>query len=251
MVTGLWPEHHGVVANTMWDSEIGYTFEHRQPAGRPGPPLVGRRADLGGRRASGPPRGRVLLARNRDARSTACARPGGGAYDPTVPQSRTGCASCWPGSAAGGFRARRWCYSTSATWTARDTTFGPDAPADQIRRSRRVDSAIGGWRMGSTASGLTDMVDLVVVSDHGMAPVEGADDLPGRLPRPVAGGGDRLVPVAALAPRGGTDAQAIYAVCTAGIRGSRCTAERTFPSAITTARIPVSRRSSRWPMTDG
>src|SRR5688572_1663864 len=27
MVTGLWPERHGVVANTMWDSAIGYKFE--------------------------------------------------------------------------------------------------------------------------------------------------------------------------------------------------------------------------------
>ena len=30
IATGLWPAHHGIVSNTMWDSAIGYRFEFQK-----------------------------------------------------------------------------------------------------------------------------------------------------------------------------------------------------------------------------
>jgi predicted AlkP superfamily pyrophosphatase or phosphodiesterase len=45
--------------------------------------------------------------------------------------------------------------------------FGPDAPQEDSAIAR-VDSAIGRLQDGLSASGLTDLVDILVVSDHGM-----------------------------------------------------------------------------------
>jgi len=49
--------------------------------------------------------------------------------------------------------------------------FGPDAPQTDSAIAR-VDSAIGRLEDGLAAGGLTGVVDLMVVSDHGMAPVD-------------------------------------------------------------------------------
>ena len=87
IVTGLYPAHHGIVGNSIRDPSIGYPFSIRDTAGRPGPALVGRRADLGDHPASRPSAAAIFLARHRG--------PDQGVtptyyqlFDPSVPNAR-------------------------------------------------------------------------------------------------------------------------------------------------------------------
>ena len=63
VVTGLYPAHHGIVANNIFDPESGLKFglSDREAVGDVA--LVGRRADLGDRAASGRTRRHAVLAR--------------------------------------------------------------------------------------------------------------------------------------------------------------------------------------------
>jgi len=167
MVTGLYPDHHGIVHNTMRDAELG-RFN-----------LGNREAVSDGRWWGGEP---VWVTAER-------------AGLPTATLS-------WPGSEAAiqGVRPTRWHVFDGERpiprrvemvldWLSEsDTTrphlatlyfehpdsaghqHGPHSP--EVRAAmREVDAAIGALVDGLHARGLLDRVNLVIVSDHGMAEV--------------------------------------------------------------------------------
>ncbi len=166
IVTGLYPEHHGVVANSMRDPALG-SF------------------------------------RMSDSIAVRDARWWGGEpiWVTAERQGKRAAAFFWPGSEApiGGIRATRWMrfddtfpnaarIDSVLTWASLPeetapviTTLyysdvdhaghdaGPDAAATDSA-IMRVDSMIGRLVDGLAARALTDRVNILVVSDHGMAP---------------------------------------------------------------------------------
>jgi predicted AlkP superfamily pyrophosphatase or phosphodiesterase len=165
LVTGLYPEHHGIVANTMEDPAIGDRFA-----------LSNRVAVGDARWWGGEP---IWVTAERQGQRTA--------------------AVFWPGSEAsiGGVRPTWWApYDGSVPYAARVADVlerlgaspdsaaefatlylegvdeaghrhGPGAP-ETGRAIARVDSAVGSLWSGLVARGLRDRVNLVIVSDHGM-----------------------------------------------------------------------------------
>lgn len=163
LVTGLYPEHHGIISNTMWDDAIGKTFS------------------LGARDVMVDPRwwgGEPL-------------------WVTAVKAGRTSASYFWPGSdlAIGGVlptyyhvydgevsnadRVRGvldWLSLPDAplfvTMYLSDVDnagheFGPDAPQTDSAIAR-VDSMVGALVAGLATRGLSDKVNVVVVADHGM-----------------------------------------------------------------------------------
>lgn len=167
IVTGLVPDHHGIVANNIWDPERQQSFG-----------LSNREAVGDARWWGGEP---VWVAAERAGLRTA----------PLF----------WPGSEApiGGVRPTHWLpYDGSMTareridWLleridrpppdgvvfatlyfddvdAAGHRYGPDAAATDSAIAR-VDGWIGLLLEGLAVRGLRDRVDLLVVSDHGMSP---------------------------------------------------------------------------------
>jgi predicted AlkP superfamily pyrophosphatase or phosphodiesterase len=167
LVTGLRPDRHGIVHNTMWDESLGgFALSKREAVGNGawwhGEPLwVG--AEKAGLRTA---------------------------------------TMFWPGSEAAihGIRPQRWhAYDATVTSAARvDTVLGwlsePEATRprlatlyfDRLDKAahehgpespearealRDIDAQLGRLRDGLVARGLIDTLNVVVVSDHGMAPV--------------------------------------------------------------------------------
>ena len=164
IVTGLYPEHHGIISNTMLDSTLGTfrisdTSAVRNPAWWGGEPIW-------------------VTAENQGLHT--------GAF-------------FWPGSEAGqrGVRPTRWLpfndrfpnaarVDSVLAWLTLPNgqslsmitlyysdvdhaghTYGPDTPQVDSAISR-VDSMIGRLMDGIAARGIGNRVDLIVVSDHGM-----------------------------------------------------------------------------------
>ena len=207
IATGLWPEHHGIVGNWMWDSAIGYMFR-----------MTDRRSVTDPRWWSGEP-----------------------IWVTAEQQGRRAAAFMWPGTEAaiGNVQPTWWRpYAAEVAETTRMNTIfgwltlppdsapsivltyfggvdraghdsGPDSPQVDLAIAR-VDSAVGALVEGLAARRRRD-VNLVIVSDHGMAAL----------------GPDRVIylddyldlarvrmidwsPVAAIAPGDGVDAETIY-----------------------------------------
>jgi predicted AlkP superfamily pyrophosphatase or phosphodiesterase len=168
IVTGLYPGHHGVIGNAMADPGIA---------------------------------GRFTLA-NREQVGNAAWWGGEPLWVTVIRQGRPAAALFWPGSEApiGGVRPSEWTpYDGSMPndqrvdrlleWLERPIDrrpallltyfsdaddaghrFGPDS-AELIDALLRVDRAIGRLMAGLDARGLTGRVNVVLVSDHGMATV--------------------------------------------------------------------------------
>lgn len=169
LVTGLRPDHHGIVHNTMRDAELGRFW------------LSNRDAVGDGRWWGGEP---VWVGAEKAGLSTATLS--------------------WPGSEAAvhGVRPTRWMLfdaerpiadrvETMVTWlTAPAATrprlatlyfehvdgagheHGPDS--EQVRQALRdVDAGIGELLARLQRAGVLDTTDVIVVSDHGMAEVPG------------------------------------------------------------------------------
>jgi predicted AlkP superfamily pyrophosphatase or phosphodiesterase len=172
MATGLYPDHHGIVSNTMVDSALG-RFALRDRAAVRNPRWWG----------------------------------GEPIWVTAVRQGKRAATFFWPGSdvAIGGVRPT-WYKVFDASvpnavrvmqvldWLSLPTSrapslitayfgdvddagheFGPNSPQTDAAIAR-VDSAVGAIMDGVRQRGLDERVNLVVVSDHGMAEVE-----PGRL----------------------------------------------------------------------
>ncbi len=169
LVTGLYPEHHGIIANSMWDPEWQAAFslsarnEVRNPRWWEGEPL--------------------WVTAERQGRRTA--------------------AFFWPGSEApiGGVRPSRWkVFDSSIPGAARVSEtlawldlpaserpsfiasyfedvdnaghdYGPESP-ETGKAVVAVDGYLGQLLAGLEARGLEDRVTVVVTSDHGMTAMD-------------------------------------------------------------------------------
>ncbi len=174
LVTGLHPEHHGIVANTMRDPEM--TDADGEPA--------------------------EFSLSNRDAVTDDRWWWGEPIWVTAETQGQTAATAFWPGSEAEiqGVRPTYWLeYDGDLAYSARvqqaldwlslpagerpalvtlyfegvDTAghrFGPES-AETAEAIEAVDAALGELVDGLRARGLAETTDVVVVSDHGMAAV--------------------------------------------------------------------------------
>ena len=168
LVTGLHPEHHGIVANTMVDPSIGRTFTisdtlvARDPRWWGGEPLWNTAERQGVRTAAFYWPGSDYEIGGR--RPTEY-RP----YDGRVPNAaRVRQVLDW--LARPPATAPRFITLYFSTTDDAGHTFGPDAP--QVDSAiARVDSLIGVLDDGIAALGAGARVNLVVVADHGMTAI--------------------------------------------------------------------------------
>ncbi len=162
MVTGLYPERHGIVANTMWDDVIGLTFSsatRADPRWWGGEPLWVAAVKQGKRSACFFwPGSEVQIAGTHASyyRTYETAQP----HAARVQQMLDWLAL--PGDSAPVFAAMYFGNADGAGHRV-----GPDGPAVDTAIAR-VDSAVGALVAGLAARGLADRVNLIVVADHGM-----------------------------------------------------------------------------------
>ena len=169
IVTGLYPAHHGIVGNSMRDPAIerpfslGDSLAVRDPRWWGGEPIWAT-AERQGRRTAAffwPGTEAPIAGRH----PTWYRR-----FDPTVPNlARVDQALTWLRLPADSAPALVLLYFGDVDQAGH--AHGPESP--QVDSAiARVDTAIGRLEDGLAASGLADSVDLLIVSDHGMAPVE-------------------------------------------------------------------------------
>ncbi|HEV8695901.1 MAG TPA: ectonucleotide pyrophosphatase/phosphodiesterase [Lysobacter sp.] len=167
LVTGLRPDHHGIVHNTMSDPNLGTfkvtsnaaTSESRLWGGEP--IWVG--AEKAGRRTATMfwPGSEVAIAGVRPTRWLP--------FDDKKPMNeRVDTVLGWLSEPVATRPRLATLYFDALDNTSHD--FGPDAPQTQATL-REVDAAIGRLLDGLSSRDLDDRVNLVVVSDHGMAAV--------------------------------------------------------------------------------
>jgi predicted AlkP superfamily pyrophosphatase or phosphodiesterase len=207
LVTGLYPAHHGIVANTFRD------------------PAMPERFTMGGATAKDPAwwRGEPIwvTAINQGRRAAAMFWPGTEApiagvrptfwrpYDKAVPSlRRVEQVLEWLSRPEGERPALVAMYFDEVDTAAHD--FGIDAP-ELTSATAHLDAALGQLIAGLARSGLADRTTVVVVSDHGMTQL--SDDRVILLDDYIDVGSVNLVEAdgfLALAPKSG-DANAVYA----------------------------------------
>lgn len=167
LVTGLRPDHHGVVHNSMRDAALG---EFRNSDGK----AVGESRWWGGEPV-------WVTAEKAGLRTATLFWPGSEApiggtrptdwmtYDDTMPMPRrVDIVLEWLSRPVSQRPRLVTLYFGALDHTAHD--FGPDSPETSATLAD-IDRAIGRLVHGLSAQGLRDRVNIVVVSDHGMAPV--------------------------------------------------------------------------------
>ncbi len=165
IVTGLYPAHHGIVSNNMWDDAIGERFTMSAPTSKDtrwwgGEPLWATAVKQGQRAASMFwPGSEVEIG---GVRPTAW-KP----FDDNFPdESRVKQVLDWLALP----EAQRPSFITlyfSDVDTAGHTS-GPEGRG-ALEAATRIDTLLGTLVAGIEASGLTDRTNLLVVSDHGMS----------------------------------------------------------------------------------
>lgn len=168
LVTGLTPDHHGIVGNTMHDPAIpGETFS------------VGKRTGLNDPRWWAGSEPVWITAEAHGLRTATMFWPGSDVpfhglrphdwriFDPQVtPQERVDQVLAWfrrPGNARPAFTTL---YFDGVDHAGHK--YGPDSAAVR-RAARKVDDAIGALVAGLSDEGVTP--DLIIVSDHGMTAI--------------------------------------------------------------------------------
>lgn len=208
IVTGLYPEHHGIVANTMRDERIGTTFTigdtliARDPRWWGGEPIWNTAERQGVRTAAFFWPGSDYAVNGRYPNYY---RP----YDGRIPNAtRVQQVLDWLGMPPE--RAPRFVTLYFSTTDDAGHSYGPASP--QVDRAiAQVDSLLGMLVDGLAQRGLTDRVNLVVVSDHGMTPIDSTRVI--RLDEYVDLADLEVVdwmPVAAVVPKPGT-LESVYA----------------------------------------
>jgi predicted AlkP superfamily pyrophosphatase or phosphodiesterase len=201
LVTGLHPEHHGIVANTMRDERIGTTFTigdtsiARDPRWWGGEPIWN-------------------TAERQGVRSASFFWPGGDyaingryptyyiPYDGRIPNARR-VQQVLDWLSLPPDRAPRFVALYVSTTDDAGHAHGPDAP--QVDSAiAHVDSLVGALVDGLAQRGLGERVNLVVVSDHGMTAIDSSRVI--RLDEHVNLADMEVVdwmPVAAITPQPG------------------------------------------------
>jgi predicted AlkP superfamily pyrophosphatase or phosphodiesterase len=165
LVTGLRPDHHGIVHNTMRDAELG-EFRNsdetavRDPRWWGGEPVWVTAEKVGLRTAT-------LFWPGSEAPIKGTWPTDWVKYDDAMPMHRrVDIVLEWLARPAGQRPRLTTLYFGALDHTAHD--FGPDSPETNATLAE-IDAAIGRLLHGLSAQGLR--VNIVVVSDHGMAPV--------------------------------------------------------------------------------
>ncbi len=164
LVTGLVPDHHGIVANAMFDRTIGpdkFTMSSetaKNPAWWGGEPVWQTVMKNGGKSAA-------MFWPGSEAVKPTYWRP----FDDDVPnEDRVKQVLDWlklPESQRPSFNTL---YFSEIDHVGHAS--GPDSP-EVLQAARHVDEAIGQLVRGVEALGLSDRTTYVLVSDHGMAPL--------------------------------------------------------------------------------
>ncbi len=164
LVTGLYPDHHGIIANAMFDRSIGpdkFTMSSdtaKNPVWWGGEPVW------------------QTVIRN-GGKSAAMFWPGSEAVKPTYwrtfddevsNEDRVTQVLDWLKLPEGQRPSFNTLYFSETDHAGHES--GPDSP-ELLQAARHVDEAIGQLVRGVTALGLADRTTFVIVSDHGMAPL--------------------------------------------------------------------------------
>jgi predicted AlkP superfamily pyrophosphatase or phosphodiesterase len=168
IVTGLYPAHHGIVANTMWDDGLHATFK-----------MADRKQVQDARWYGGEP---IWVTAQKAGQKTAPMYwPGteaaiaglmptyGEAYDEkhkTAFEYRVNKVLSWLDLPASERPTFLTLYFENVDEAGHD--YGPDSP-QLVAAVERADQAIGVLLQGLSARRILDKVNIVVVSDHGMA----------------------------------------------------------------------------------
>ena len=168
IVTGLYPEHHGVVENTMYDPSFDALFQISDSA-----------AVADARWWGGEPLWVTVERQGQIAAS--CFWPGSEApidgirphywlhYDSRVPDStRVRQVLDWLSLSAAVRPTFVTLYFSAVDHAGHES--GPDSPA-LPQAVLQIDAAMGRLLDGLDARGLTDRVNVIVVADHGMSPI--------------------------------------------------------------------------------
>ena len=168
MATGLYPEHHGIVSNTMVDSTLGrFTLRDRAAVRDPrwwgGEPIWVTAVRQGKRAAT-------FFWPGSDAAIGGVHPTWYKVFDARVPNAdRVTQVLDWLSLPADQVPSLVTVYFGDVDDAGH--RFGPGAPETDAAIAR-VDSAVGAIMNGLTQRGLEERVNLVVVSDHGMARVD-------------------------------------------------------------------------------
>lgn len=168
IVTGLYPEHHGIIANAMFDETIGQKFtladtavthDARWWGGEP----LWQTVERQGKKAAS------YFWVGSDIRIHGKVPTWYRTYDGTVPNpERVRTVLDWLSLPAGTGPAFVSTYFSDVDDAGH--AFGPDA-ARTDSAIARVDAMVGALVDGITERGLAGRVNIVVVSDHGMTPL--------------------------------------------------------------------------------
>src|SRR5688572_9404886 len=168
MATGLYPEHHGIVSNTMVDSTLGrFTLRDsaavRDPRWWGGEPIWATAVRQGKRAAT-------FFWPGSDVAIGGVRPTWYRMFDASVPNAvRVSQVLDWLSLPADRAPAVITVYFGDVDDAGHQ--YGPDAPETNAAIAR-VDSAVGAIVNGVRQRGLEQRVNLVIVSDHGMARVE-------------------------------------------------------------------------------
>jgi len=167
IVTGLYPDHHGIVHNTMRDPKLGaFSLSNREAVSN-GAWWGGEPVWVSAERAGLPtatyfwPGSEAEIRGVRPTRTTV--------YDDNVPvNDRIDTVLGWLSESA----ATRPRFSTLYLETLDDAGHGYGPDSVELRAALRVvDAAMGRLVFGLTARSLLDEVDIIITADHGLAAV--------------------------------------------------------------------------------
>ncbi len=166
IVTGLYPAHHGIIANAIRDSALGVfrmsdTLANRNPAWWGGEPIWAT-AERQGRRAA------AFFWPGSESGAGGRAPSRWLPFDDAFPDAaRVDSVLSWASQPRGTAPAITTLYYSNVDHAGHDA--GPDSP-EVDTAIVQVDKMIGRLVSGLRELGLLDRTNIIVVSDHGMAP---------------------------------------------------------------------------------
>lgn len=165
LVTGLRPDRHGIIANTMWDDSLGAFSMSRRDAVRDarwwGGEPIWVTAERQGRRAG------ALFWPGSEARIRGHYASHWMPFDDEFPEAaRVDSVLAWLDVPAERRPVFMTLYYSNVDHAGHD--HGPQAPEVDAALAR-VDSMVARLGAGLAARGLADEVNVIVVADHGMA----------------------------------------------------------------------------------
>lgn len=166
IVTGLYPAHHGIVANTIRDSALGVfrmsdTLANRNPAWWGGEPIWAT-AEKQGRRAA------AFFWPGSESGAGGSAPSHWLPFNDAFPDAaRVDSVLAWASQSPGTAPAITTLYYSNVDHAGHNA--GPDSP-DVDSAIVHVDAMVGRLVTGLRDLGLLDRTNIIIVSDHGMAP---------------------------------------------------------------------------------